>query len=127
MKRWIVVGGIALLALSLGGCITSDDAAKYARADEALRRNPVFVRDYNACVRSDGFDRGGNYPTDLLGWGTTRDASFFQCMERAGWVQSPRWNPAAIGRYERRPERPQLQTGPSPRALSSSWRWISSR
>jgi len=93
--------GLALLALSLGGCITSEDAARYARADAALRQDSAFVRAYNACVRSDGFAHDGIFGN--FGLRLDNYTSFFQCMERAGWVQSPRWNPAAIGRYERRP------------------------
>lgn len=87
--------GIALLALSLGGCITS----AYTRAHEARSQDPVFMQAYNACGDE----------TALLGlipdFGTTRELSFFRCMERAGWVQPPRWNrtPAALGLYERRP------------------------
>ena len=84
---------LALLAvLALGGCITND----YKRAHDAKLRDPDFMRAYNAC----------NADTAAFGLipdlGTTRELKFFRCMEKAGWVQEPHHNPAALGRYERR-------------------------
>lgn len=89
-----------LVALALTGCATSAERARYAQADAALRQNPAFVQAYNACVKSDGFDRSG---ASLFGFNVGAGGAFFDCMERAGWIQSPRHHPAAIGRYERRP------------------------
>lgn len=83
--------GLALIALSLAGCITND----YTRAHEARKQDAEFMRAYTAC--SSDTAAFGLIP-DL---GFTRDAKFFRCMEKAGWIQEPRWNPAALGRYQR--------------------------
>lgn len=102
MTRWVVVG----LALLLAGCATSAERARYAQADVANRQSQAFVRAYNACVKSDGYVYHGSGWLGVLsqvGALGDRWAPFYECMERAGWIQSPRHHPAAIGRYERQP------------------------
>lgn len=80
-----------LAAVLLGGCASGAELAQRDRN----RSDPVFVSAYNGCVRN----------TSVFGaipdFGITREQHFFKCMEQAGWVQQPRWNPQALGRYKR--------------------------
>lgn len=85
-----------LAALIFSGCGLLGPKSAYVLAHEARLQDVDFMQAYNAC----------NADTAAFGLipdlGFTHDIKFFRCMEKAGWVQDPRRNPAAIGRYERR-------------------------
>ena len=88
-----------LAALVLGGCGLVGPKSAYVLAHEARLQDTDFMQAYNAC----------NADTAAFGLipdlGFTHDIKFFRCMEKAGWVQAPRWNrtPSALGFYERVP------------------------
>jgi len=87
------VGILALLSLFMG-CALSPEL----RAAEARNRSDhEFTLAWNQCIQDT--KEYGLIPD----WGMTREARFFKCMEEAGWVQTPRFNAAAIGRYHRAP------------------------
>lgn len=85
--------GLAALVLALlaHGCASSAELARRERN----RRDPDFMSAYNNCARETA--AFGLIPD----FGITRELHFYKCMDQAGWVQQPRWNPQALGRYKR--------------------------
>lgn len=81
----------AVLVALLGGCVP----ASVTLQRQANRADLQFVEAYNTCIREVSWF--GLIPD----WGITREGHMFKCMQEAGWVQTPRFNPDAIGRYHR--------------------------
>ncbi len=92
MKRVAILAiTILTVGLAFNGCVS----VAVKTQDRNNRATPAFMDAYNSCHRDTA--AFGLIPD----WGITREAKLFKCMQQAGWVQTPHFNPEAVGRYHR--------------------------
>lgn len=102
MKRALFVASLLVASLLLlTGCLsTAAQRAEWNARELQNRADHQFIYAYNTCVKETGWF--GLIPDA----GITRDQHFFKCMDQAGWIQEPLWNPRTIGAFRRKPLKP---------------------
>jgi hypothetical protein len=97
------LSGLALISVLLSCCVSANIKAQ----ERANLEDPHFISAWNDCVRE---TRAFGLIPD---YGITWEQHFYNCMAKANWTQTPRWNPRSVGHYHRIGEEPFNQASPT--------------